>query len=228
MGYYPGSVPAGAGAGIAELTITQVPATPSTGYTSQGANATVFTFNAVTIGPASNDRWLAVFCGGDNSGNVRSLSSISCNGSPMTIKNAVGTAGNGCENAFAIIKEPSGTTADFVITWNNTMYDQYLAVFAIESSTGTLDRVDFDTDLGTTPTTVDALPGDVIIGCCVENGTAGALMSWTGSTEALYTTISNDNVRIAYEAVTDSVTRTADAVPASTDVATIMVTLRAL
>jgi len=227
MGYYPGSVPPAAGAGIAELTITRVPTTGNGSYASQAPNAIEFTFNNINIGTASNDRWLAVYCGGDNGGNVRSIVSVTCNGNAMSIEAANGTGGDGVENVFALIKETSGTTANFVITWNNTMNDQFIAVFAIESSTGGVGVADIHESTGTSATDVNALPGDVILGCCVENGAAGALMSWTGSTNALNTTIANDNVEIAYEAVTDAVTRTQAAVPPSFDQASIMVALRA-
>ena len=205
------------------LSFLQIPTTGNGAYVDDGVNRTEYTFSSVPVGAASANRFVVMVMGADNQGASRSLTTApTCNGSDMTIVRSSGGFSDGVRGTMAFIKLPTGTTAEFIATYDGTMGDCGIGIYAVTSSTGTMSVRDESLSLTGTLASVDAVKGDVIIGVDVENGASGALMSWTGSSEAFATVIDNDNIVSSYEAITGPVTRTQATSPTSGDHVSIM------
>lgn len=114
------------------------PAVPMTysfeGYTLDNSNLTTYTFTAKNVGAAGTGRViaLAVQTRNTNINPPRSVSSVTCNGNAMTAGPFItgAFAGYGTIAWFYIV-EPSGTTANFVVTFNNTAQNCAIATYRL-------------------------------------------------------------------------------------------------
>ena len=228
MNWYPGSFPAGAvnSATAFGVSLLFEATYLGDGYDESRTNTNAYTFTDVPIGATDADRYVVATVVANNGGVDRTLSSLTCNGSAMTVIGGAGLAADAVEIAVAYLKVPSGTTATFVATWNDTMGECTILVHTIVSASGTITVAasDFET---ASAASVSAIKGDFILGACVEDlDDGGALMSWTGSTASTVGGGDALDYKFAYEEVGASVTRTQAAVPSSGDSGSYMVVFR--
>jgi hypothetical protein len=104
------------------------------GSASDASNLTTYTFNSKNVGAAGSGRViaLAVQTRPTSVGTPRSVSSVTCNGNAMTAGPFItgGTSGQGTIAWFYIV-EPSGTTANFVVTFNNGTQNCAIATYRL-------------------------------------------------------------------------------------------------
>lgn len=132
------------------------------------SNLATVTFNGVSIGAASSDRIVvAVFHATGGSSSSITKSSISINSTTPTDAIDISTFYSNINVAYLTV--PSGTTADFSITYSNTKARTTLAVYTLKNytsatPTGT-DSVVYAAGTGTVsgPITLDISQGSVAL-----------------------------------------------------------------
>jgi hypothetical protein len=149
----------GAGGGISLDFITTV---------DEPNNLTTVTFNGVSIGAASSDRLVvAVFHATGGAASSISKSSISINSTTPTDAIDISTFYSNINVAYLAV--PSGTTADFSITYSNTKNRTTLAVYTLKNYTSATptntDSVVYATTTSTVsgPITLDIPQGSVAL-----------------------------------------------------------------
>ncbi|MER8923399.1 phage tail protein [Mesorhizobium sp. M0802] len=110
------------------------------GYTLDNSNLTVYTFNAKNVGAAGAGRVIAIAVQSRPSsiGTPRSVSGVTCNGNAMTPGPAVTGGGTGQATlAWFYIVEPTGTTANFVVTFSNGTQNCAIATYRLFPASST-------------------------------------------------------------------------------------------
>jgi hypothetical protein len=150
-------------------------------------NLTTVTFNGVSIGAASSDRLVvAVFhaTGGGSSSVLKS--SISINSTTPTDAIDISTFYSNINVAYLAV--PSGTTADFSITYSNTKNRTTLAVYTLKNYTSATptdtDSVVYGSSSGTVsgPITLDIPQGSVAL-YSYNNGQAFETVTFSDATK---------------------------------------------
>ena len=98
---------------------------------------TAYTFTAAAVGLADPSRIIAVIEASRNAGTVSNSTGVTINGNAATlVKAGISTANGTVTCNIWQLAVPSGTTADFVITYPSTMLRCGLSVYSILGSDG--------------------------------------------------------------------------------------------
>lgn len=157
------------------------------GYTLDNSNLTTYTFNTKNVGAAGAGRVIAIAVQSrpTSIGTPRTVSGVTCNGNAMTAGPQVvgGSNGQGTLAWFYLV-EPTGTTANFVVTFSNGTQNCAIATHRLFPASST--PVDTASVSGATPSTMTDLEvktaGLALI--AVDTGRAGTpsldSSSWNG------------------------------------------------
>lgn len=163
----------------AAAAVTYIGATEST------SNATVYTFNGVSIGAASSDRIVHVGAVGLANGAAQNVTGITIGGVAAEL-NCVATNGasGGIESAIASLAVASGTTADIVVTFGVAQLRCAILVWTSTSANGAF-AYDAGTDSDSDPltTSVDVPSNGFAIGVAGTFKTGWTGNTWTGLSE---------------------------------------------
>jgi hypothetical protein len=153
------------------------------GTTNSTASADTYTMNTVSIGTASSDRLVVAVVTATGVGN-RTLTSITCGGVAMTEHLEVSS--DLVELVVASLLVPSGTTANFVTTWNDNKANLSLHVYTLknyDSATPTdTDSVGAGTNLTTADLTFSIEDGGVAVLAAAHDDTSRTV-TWESATE---------------------------------------------
>ncbi|TIV71673.1 MAG: VWA domain-containing protein [Mesorhizobium sp.] len=115
------------------------------------SNLTTYTFTAKNVGAAGAGRVIAVAVQTrpTSIGTPRQINSVTCNGNAMTLGPRITGGGSGQASvAWFYIVEPTGTTADFVVTFSNGTQNCAIATYRLFPASSTpVDTVTSGTDL---------------------------------------------------------------------------------
>ncbi|RUU11025.1 hypothetical protein EOD23_11555 [Mesorhizobium sp. USDA-HM6] len=128
------------------------------GAASDSSNLTTYTFNSKNVGAAGTGRViaLAVQTRTTSIGTPRAINSATCNGNAMSLGPRItGTNSGHCSIAWFYIVEPTGTTANFVVTFNNGTQNCAIGTYRLFPVSST--PVDTATINGGTPQTLTDL-----------------------------------------------------------------------
>lgn len=121
------------------------------GATLDNSNLTTYTFTAKNVGAAGAGRVIAVAIQTrpTSIGTPRQINSVTCNGNAMTLGPRITGGGSGQASvAWFYIVEPTGTTADFVVTFSNGTQNCAIATYRLFPVSSTpVDTVTSGTDL---------------------------------------------------------------------------------
>ncbi|RWG13743.1 MAG: VWA domain-containing protein [Mesorhizobium sp.] len=121
------------------------------GYVLDNSNLTTYTFTAKNVGAAGAGRVIAVAVQTRTTsiGTPRQINSVTCNGNAMTLGPRITGGGTGQASvAWFYIVEPTGTTADFVVTFSNGTQNCAIATYRLFPVSSTpVDIVTSGTDL---------------------------------------------------------------------------------
>jgi len=142
-----------------------------------------YTCAACNIGAAASDRYIIVVVHTRDSGTAaKTLNSVTVGGVQATILSQVQSASTNSNIAgLAIVRMPTGTTADITITFSEVMLRAAISVYRV---TGISAATPYDlvTSTASNPSgTIDVPAGGFAIG--VANSGANTTASWTGLTE---------------------------------------------
>jgi len=145
-------------------------------------NLTTYTFSNHSIGTASATRKVVVCIAGNGTAAGRSVSSVTVGGASATeLIDYQNPTGTDQVSAMYQIDVSSGTTANIVVTFNDTMADMGIGVFAVYDAAVSVTATDTDpSEPGALSINVPA--NGVVIACSrSDNGTT---CTTTGVTEA--------------------------------------------
>src|SRR3990167_5715602 len=149
-------------------------------------NATQYTFSNVAIGAASADRIVIVSAsGGRAAGGTHTVSSLTIAGSAAVLLKEVACGHLGTESiSLWALAVPTGTTANIVVTWNASMIDCGIGVWALTGAKSTVYATASDntTGAGKPATTISCLAGGSIIAAAGMHSISD-VCAWTGLTE---------------------------------------------
>lgn len=162
------------------------------GTTNISTNLATYTFSAHAIGTAAADRIVVVMINGTLVTTATTVSSITIGGNAATLHGTqIDSTPLRPKQAMAGLLVTSGTTADIVITWTQTLESCQISVWALTGTGGVFLPIVRDvrtaTTTGTVATSALVVPpnGAVIAQAVFVDTTAGTTdITWTGPTEA--------------------------------------------
>ena len=150
--------------------------------------ASSYTFSTVSIGAAASDRFcIAIFQYEQEL--TRTVSSVTIGGVTATVNVGQGTSfGSGYSaNTIACAAVPTGTTADFVITFSNTVDKCYLRALVftgLSSATAYATYTENFSSSGTSNSLNLNTPANGLVVACQQlRSRTGEDITWTGVTE---------------------------------------------
>jgi hypothetical protein len=153
--------------------------------TADEVDRTVYTFNAQPVGGAGNRKTIVGVAGRDSAIDFTILS-VTVNGVAATnvVTNAIET-GSTIQTGIFIIDNPTGVTADIVVTFSEIITQCGIAVWAaydLVSSTPTDTAQQFQTASANIDLSLDVQAGGVAVGMSGAGG-AAAVCAWAGLVE---------------------------------------------
>lgn len=163
-------------------------ATPTLTYvttTENDTSLTTYTFTAVNTGTADATRKTIVAISGGDSATDFSIASVTVGGAAATEVIDSANTGSTVQTAIYIIDNPSGTTANIVVTLSEAGNGCGIAVWAaydLSSSTATDTATQFQSTAANIVLSLDISAGGVAVGIAstMDNASTG---TWTGLTE---------------------------------------------
>lgn len=168
----------------------RVHSTPSVTYgerQSSTLNSPFYSFSAVDIGTAADDRLVLVNVNGSHaSASGRTISSVTVGGVTATrLEGAQGSLSGTLRAEIWAAPVPTGTDATVTVAWSATMEDCTVATFAVSGLNDTTPRATAASPTpatGSESVTIDALEDGIMVACWFYGGPAAA--TWSGLDEA--------------------------------------------
>jgi hypothetical protein len=154
------------------------------GQTIDTVDRSTYTFNSVNVGTAAANRRIVVGIVSRVTLGTDTLNSVTCNGNAMALVAESTRSGNPATvvSLYEIV-EPSGTTANFVVTFSATTSHCSLDVFTVANSNGV--KTDTLTSTAVNPTGTITVPTNgCAVGICGFGASAGTgSVAWTNLSE---------------------------------------------
>lgn len=151
------------------------------------ADATTYTFSGQNVGAEDANRWI-VLCVGGVTNVARSISSVTIGGVSATkIAQSEGSAVYR-HNSIWVAQLPTGTTADFVVTWSAGIlrcgYQAYRLITLTNPATSYYDVQTDNTLSGSDlSVSISSVSSGVVVASTTAVGSAAESITWTGATE---------------------------------------------
>ncbi|RWA96102.1 MAG: hypothetical protein E5V92_01925 [Mesorhizobium sp.] len=153
------------------------------GATVDNANGSSYTFTGKSVGAVGAGRVLAVGVNisVSNIGTPRSVSGVTCNGVAMSAGPAANGGATGQSSAaWFYIVEPTGTTANFVVTTSGSVTNCTIAVYRLFPSSSTpVDSVSTAGSASATLTDLEVKTAGLALILSTSSGNVGSY-SWSG------------------------------------------------
>jgi hypothetical protein len=138
--------PAVAGAGFAPVAVTYV------GAVGSSSDSSSYTFSAEPIGATADNRVIVVTVHGERNGSAPTLTGVTLDGNAMTNVITEIYGSKPTTAAIFMLPWPTGTTAEFIVTWSST---QLRAAIAVYQLSGAVEPVVYGTPASTSGTTAN-------------------------------------------------------------------------